>query len=499
MKKIKLLLLLGFIMSALALQAQRKVDLNIKVQFTQKVKSDKAGDINVGDKLFVQSIYFTSLNTSTSAVNHYFALDKDNQAVDFYCRPSDFVLVDESPEAFWKYQYLAHGVYNNMYANGYQYDLRRDLEEDGLDYIKTLSQNRSFFEDAYLEDHILNLVHRLAPVTLGDGRLGQIGIRIVKDIRPVARFLPNGTILINTGLLCVLKSDEELAAVLSREIAHFLLDHPVININKATQRAKRAAFWSTVAGLAVLAGETYAAIKTDGDYRVGDLAYPTFAASTEIALQVLSHLGMQYDIAQEQQATKVAKELFVNLNLNEAAFDGTSFDSLQYRYDPNLALTKPSVPANVKVTYPNSSKTKIERDPKYDVLISNVLSYTGRVELYTFGHYQIASNFINRVINTKIATEEDYIAKAVILMALYDNLENNQEAYRLLQKAVVMHIYPISNVHKQLALVCMRMAKKEEAIKELSLYLDLLKAENNPRLSEEVKWSILTLNKWQND
>lgn len=495
MKKIKLLLLLGFIMSALAVQAQRKFDLNIKVQFTKKLKDY---NINVGDKLLIKYIYLTSPSSSNTISDHYFALNSANQDIHFSCTASDFVLAEESVDAFWKYQCIANGVYSNMNQNGYQSELRQDLEEDGFDYIKTLSQNKSFFEDAYLEDHILNLVHRLAPITVHDGRLGQIGIRIVKNISPEAHFLPNGTILINTGLLCVLKSEEELAAVLSREIAHFLLDHPVININKAVKRAKRAVFWASVASLAVLAGETYLAIKTDGNYQVGTLAYPAIAVSTEIAEQVVSHLGIKYDNMQDQQANKIGRDLFTYLKLNPAAFESTSFDSLLYRYDPNLALNRKQTPSNVKVTYPNASKTKVERDPKYDVLISNVLSYTGRVELYNFEHYHIAAKFINRLIDTKIATEEDYIAKAVILMALYDNLESNQEAYQLLQKAVVMHIYPISNVHKQLALVCMRMAKKEEAIKELNLYLDLLKAENNPRLSEEVKWSILTLNKWQN-
>ena len=58
--------------------------------------------------------------------------------------------------------------------------------------------------------------------------------------------LPNGTMLISTGLLCTLDSEDELAAIIANEMSHFVLDHQVNNIYRAERRAKRAAFWGTV-------------------------------------------------------------------------------------------------------------------------------------------------------------------------------------------------------------------------------------------------------------
>ena len=54
--------------------------------------------------------------------------------------------------------------------------------------------------------------------------------------------LPNGSMVISTGLLCTLDSEDELAAVIACELGHFVLDHQVNNIYRAERRAKRAAF-----------------------------------------------------------------------------------------------------------------------------------------------------------------------------------------------------------------------------------------------------------------
>ena len=41
----------------------------------------------------------------------------------------------------------------------------------------------------------------------------------------------NGTMVIHTGLLSALHTEDELVAILSHEIAHFVLDHSVQNVN----------------------------------------------------------------------------------------------------------------------------------------------------------------------------------------------------------------------------------------------------------------------------
>ena len=64
---------------------------------------------------------------------------------------------------------------------------------------------------------------------------------------PDAYMLPNGTMLISTGLLCTLDSEDELAAIIANEMSHFVLDHQVNNIYRAERRAKAGMrFWGTV-------------------------------------------------------------------------------------------------------------------------------------------------------------------------------------------------------------------------------------------------------------
>ena len=67
--------------------------------------------------------------------------------------------------------------------------------------------------------------------------------------------LPNGAMLVSTGLLCTIDSEEELEAIIANEMVHFILDHQVDNVSRAETRAKRAAFWADVLGTVAMAAD----------------------------------------------------------------------------------------------------------------------------------------------------------------------------------------------------------------------------------------------------
>ena len=113
---------------------------------------------------------------------------------------------------------------------------------------------------------------------------------------------------ISTGLLSTLKSEEELLGVIAHEISHFVLDHSMININKAIERRKKAEFWAAFATGVAAAAEGYSAAST-GYYSGGTLTMSTAILAYSIASEVLDRLGLEYSREQESKADESAKEL----------------------------------------------------------------------------------------------------------------------------------------------------------------------------------------------
>lgn len=67
-------------------------------------------------------------------------------------------------------------------------------------------------------------------------------IRILKPPTPDVLMLSNQSLLVSTWLLTTLDTQEELYAIISREVTHETLDHSIITTNKNLARAKRAVF-----------------------------------------------------------------------------------------------------------------------------------------------------------------------------------------------------------------------------------------------------------------
>ena len=158
---------------------------------------------------------------------------------------------------FWQDLGLKNGVYENIAKEGLQYSLRSDLEDEALEFVDYVEGSDLGFNDAYLESYLHALIYRIYPLKLDDGRPGILNVRVIKDFKPNAYILPNGSLFVTTGLLSTIGSEEELIGILAHEVAHFVLDHSVININEAVQRQKRAEFWAAFATVAAAAVDVY--------------------------------------------------------------------------------------------------------------------------------------------------------------------------------------------------------------------------------------------------
>ena len=151
---------------------------------------------------------------------------------------------------FWDAQILFN-VLEFLTKKGSQEDLRAEMEDDVLDYVNWVKTKGLEFDDSFLETYVYSIITKLSPTVLIDGRPGTVNLLIRSDQEANACTFPNGTLIITTGLLSLLHTEAELAAILAHEIAHFVLDHSVQNRYKMVKAQKRAEFWANFAtGLA---------------------------------------------------------------------------------------------------------------------------------------------------------------------------------------------------------------------------------------------------------
>lgn len=392
---------------------------------------------------------------------------------------------------FWQNQCIHREVYESLFKNGPQYGLRQDLEIEILNYLEKMENNNLFFEDNYLENYLYSLVYKIYPGTINDGRPGIINVKIELDPSPNAYICPNGTMIISTGLLSTINSEQELIGVISHEVSHFVLDHSIININKAIKRQKSAEFWAGFATVLAAAAEGYTASQNQY-YVPGALTYSTAVLSFTIASQVSERLGLKYSRDQETEADICAIELMKFINV-----DSTSLSSALTKIKSYCILKGDYLALSGEGTHPNiDDRIKRIGNPKtffsstYDKMISFVNSQNAIYE-FNSKHFKACQNLIDRNIAAGVPTEDDYILKAMTNLCLYDNVEKNTEALELINKAKSLNIAPTINLYKQEGLILTRLKKNQEAVKAFETYANSIKQEylNLEQIKNEYSWA----------
>jgi Zn-dependent protease with chaperone function len=403
-------------------------------------------------------------------------------------RKIDFEIT--SLEDFWKNETLFSDAFENFSKHGLQYDLRQDWENDALRYLNELGQQQLIFEDSYLENYLYSLTYKLYPGSINDGRPGILNVKIMVDNNPNAFIFPNGSMLITTGLLSTINSEEELIGVMAHEISHFVLDHSAININKAIQRQKNAEFWAAFATVAAAVGEVYVA-SNNRYYIPGALTYSTAILSTAIAASFTDRLGLKYSKEQEYDADKCAVKLMKFLKI-----DPTALSSALLKIKKYCALTGNYYAISGSGTHPNITD-RINRigNPNsfnslnYDKLISFVISANAIIE-FNDKHFKACQYLVDRNIKAGIPTEDDYILKAMTNLYLFDNLEKNTESLDLINKAKNLNVVPTINTFKHEALILLRLGKIPESLIAFGSYNEKLEQEllNAVNIKNQDSW-----------
>ena len=237
-----------------------------------------------------------------------------------------FNFKNDNVQDLWD-ELIISNVLVSLQKKGTQNSLRNEMEEEALEYISKQKAYNMVLNDPYLENYIYSLISKIAPIDIVDGRPGNVNLLIIDNPSLNAGMYSNGTMVIHTGLLSALHTEDELVAILSHEIAHFVLDHSVQNVNKATARKKRAEFWAALATGITAVAEGVAASK--GNYYAPGAATLGMAVlSTTIASQIVERLGMNYNAEQEEEADRIAIRVLELLGYDKNAL-ATALNRMQ--------------------------------------------------------------------------------------------------------------------------------------------------------------------------
>lgn len=389
----------------------------------------------------------------------------------------------------WDYIRVKNSYYKTLES---RYELRKELEDDSFELIKQLESNYGFFEDEFLEDYIQQLVFSIHDITLSDGRPGNLSIKILNSTTPNAYQTPTGIMIITTGLLSTIRSEDELIGVLSHEIAHFVLDHSVNNIVAQIARQKRAEFWAGFATLAVAATEAY--LNSTGNYNTGGmLTYSAAVLSTTIAAQIIDRMGNNYSIAQEEQADDAAVLMMKYFNRDPKAFAAALSRVNEYLVINGLSNglggdTHPSTYSRIAKI--GLVKTETYNKVDYDKIISMVNTYNAISEMSS-NRYLSSFSLSDRNIKAGVATEMDYLVKSMSTRVLYNTEQSNLDALNLIQTAKGLNVVPNLYIYKQEGITLLRLGRNSEAVKSFEAYLTGLNEqdERTEWIEKETDWT----------
>ena len=394
---------------------------------------------------------------------------------------------------FWINQALINGYYENIIAYGLQHEKRRELEGETLRVISELEKSDYIIEDAFLESYLYSLVYKINPPDFKSPSTRINKIIIYKDLSPNAVIYPNGTMLINTGLLSTINSEEELISIMAHEISHYILDHAVININKTEKRKESSDFWASFTTVLAAAIDVHMH-SNNAKHPVGLLTASTAILAFNIASTVNERMGLKFSREQEMQADKCAVELMKFRNLDHTALASALNKIKNYAISTGdyISLSgegsHPAIDDRIK----EIGNPSTFNDDLYDKRMSVVHSFNA-IQEFRRQHLSSCITLIDRNIEAKVATEVDYILKAKVLLYMYDNNQKNNEVLTLLNKAISLNVYPDIEMFKQKAIVLLRLKKMGEATNSLTNYLEGLKKHRSglDRIKDTQYWLVL--------
>lgn len=401
-----------------------------------------------------------------------------------YFRPDSVAKGD-----FWKLEQLPMAEYYEK--KGMREKLRWEQKQEADQYISELEKSKLFYDDAAIEDYLQCALLDILPGELLIAREENAPvIRILKSSAPDMMMLANHTLLISTGMLATLDSEDELYALLSREVAHYVADHALITVAKNIARAKRAAFWGAVMDGVAEATEQYL-------YERYDYYEPGLVFATNDLIQALvnrniaNRMGLDYSKEQEKEADEVALRYMACTGRHPDAL-ASALHKLNDHYQREKDMealdkygaygTLPERVSAMKVASP------LPQDRIFLKRMRSIVSFEAAMQDYN-KLYKNSRRMAMKNIDNGLAAPDDYLLVARSLMKQSNTPESNEECWLYLEKADLVAEVEDVNVTKMKILLKLRTNEQTEAVALLKRYQTLLDAlYQQPHTEEDAEW-----------
>jgi predicted Zn-dependent protease len=377
-------------------------------------------------------------------------------------------------------------MYNYFAKKGYRNVERKALNEESCSYLAKLKDIE--YEDAAVMRFVKYNFSTIYSVNIDPYRLERISVRLIASPDPDAFLLPNGVLVLSTGLLCTLDSEDELIAVITNEMCHYLLDHPLNNVMRAENRSRNAAFWGVLlSGVARVAAD----IACDASYN-NDKSASNVSAGLALAsgigsivsfanVKEVNRLGMNYTIEQDALADSVTvhflqlKQMNVNA-LSSSLYKIKNFYQLQgktkdiSRYVSCKALSQ-------RLSQLGGCDSVLV-SPDYLKATASVV--TSNARMY-FGdkRYEYAEQLLQKNIKYNLADSQDYVLLAQCKMAESNTASVNEECLKLLDKANQLSTTTNMDIFRPRIELLKRLDKTDELKVVVEQYADALNNYNN--------------------
>ena len=341
----------------------------------------------------------------------------------------------QTDREFWQQIYLKNHLYEYFSDRGYKHKLRQEIDEECLEYLDKL--NEIAYQEDYIVSYVQGVFSKLNATTIDSNRGESLNIRIIQSPEPDAFMLPNGSMVISTGLLCTLDSEDELAAVIACELGHFVLDHHAVSL-------------------------------------VADIG----AIASLLSIPATDRLGMKYKTSQEISSDRLARQLLAFKGYNPDGIASALGKIIGYY---NLHQRNKDIPrygsiGNLQKRIEKAGESHSLSARPYLRTTSDVVSFNASMN-YANKRYKETARLIRKNIDNRLATDNDYIILVKAEMALSNTEEVNNRCLAMLDKAQEMAgTSPNLDIYKQKILLLMRMNKQAQAADILKEYITLLSA-----------------------
>jgi Zn-dependent protease with chaperone function len=391
---------------------------------------------------------------------------------------SSLSMANKTTDNFWTQKWVENtssiekDYQNIVHTHNWHYKNRQILHEGAQDYLQQLEYQDALYIDPELEDYLYQLVYQIHPKEFPVQQRVHLNVKVIKSVIPEAFSFTNGTILISTGMLSLIQSEDELVAVLAREIAHLTLDHNV----KTYTAIKTKQTLSAIIGTGLYVATTVNSMNNGDSFWEADyLGSVVGVGSNLLSYGLLSALGVGYNRSRIYEADEVAQEWMMQnkrdvyaltqvirrLQFFEAKQRGTNLSLEENRFF--LKNRFENILKNKKYKLkPNGPKlTPIHVE--YDTQISECLKTNAKL-LIVDKFYSKAIPYLNRSIQSNWTTGESYLLKAIALRHTKYSETNNKTVLSLLEKATENAITDLPWIWSEKGLIHLRLKENKEAL-----------------------------------